>query len=103
MRASGTHGELRVGYQVAARLGPWSMEQAAQVPVAYEFRALVLHENSFWITQRPLDLVVALGTVEWTWRDVSFERDGRHIVVELCIRPEVLERAPAAVMKGRKR
>jgi hypothetical protein len=79
------------------------MEQAARLPIAYEFRAVVLRQNDYWITQGPVDLVLALGTVEWTWRSVTFERDAGEVVIGLCQRPEVLQRATAAVRKGQRR
>lgn len=93
MRASGTTGVLRVGYQVAADLGAWHMVLAPRLPLTYVFRATVLSEHDYWITQAPIDLAVQVGSAEWLWRDVQLQRTGDAIVVDLHERPIVSPRA----------
>lgn len=96
LRASGPAGTLRVGYQVAAELGAWDMELAAQrLPPTFIFHAAVRREHAYWITQEPLDLVLSLGSAEWLWRGVVVGRaPGGRIRIELTERPIVSERAP---------
>lgn len=93
MRASGTAGVLRVGYQVAADLGEWHMVLAPRLPLTYAFRASVLSEHDYWITQEPLDLVVQIGTAEWLWRGVEVRREGDTVTIDLHERPIVSVRA----------
>ena len=93
MRASGHSGELRVGYQRAAELGTWSIVLEPRLPRAYTFTATVQSEHGFWNTQRPLDLVLAVGQTEWAWRNVEPCRTGDTITIELHERPEVCERS----------
>ncbi len=69
MRASGSGGELRYGYQRAAVLGPWVIESEDRV--GFVFRAELVEEHPVWLGHRPLDLILALGPVEWTWRGVE--------------------------------
>lgn len=99
MRATGNEGTLRVGYQVAAELGRWEMAQAPQVPRTFRFTAQVEREHAYWITQKPLDLVLSLGTAEWLWRDIVVERKGDRVEITLSERPIVSERAPVT-MRG---
>ena len=89
MRASGRVGALRVGYQLAATLGAWDIEQASEIPRAFVFRSSILSEHAHWITQQPLDLVLAIGTVEWLWRDIALERSGDDVSVALTEVPIV--------------
>ena len=93
IRASGPTGVLRVGYQWAAQLGPWEMAAAAGKP-AFAFHARVQAESLFWMAERPLDLVLMLGQVEWVWRGVEPVREGATVRLTLTERPVVSERAP---------
>lgn len=94
MRASGTAGVLRVGYQVAADLGAWHIAIAPRLPLTYVFHATVLSEHDYWITQAPLDLAVQVGSAEWLWRDVHAARVDGAIRIDLHDRPIVSQRAP---------
>ena len=86
MRASGQGGEVRYGYQVAARTGPWVIARDER---GFAFTAPLLDADEVWIAQRPLDLVLALGQVEWVWRGVEpHVADGR-IELLLMRRPDV--------------
>ena len=89
MRASGKAGSLRVGYQIASRLGEWSITLAPVLPMTAMLRARIRDEHPYWSTQRPIDVVLVLGTVEWIWRGVTVSRDGDSIVVMLHERPIV--------------
>lgn len=89
MRASGPSGELRCGYQQAARLGAWTLELEARLPRAYTLRARVVSQQDFWITQRPIDIVLHVAQTEWIWRDVSLSQDGDAVVVHIGDKPIV--------------
>lgn len=93
LRARGTSGELRYGYQAAATLGDWVMESDG---TAYRFRAVLLDGDDVWLARRPLALVVALGQVEWAWQDVEPSVDGGIVTVALARRPDVSGAVPGA-------
>lgn len=100
MRARGDCGALRVCYQRAAVLGAWTLEQERRLPASYLFRAQIVTAHDFWITQRPIDLVLAVGTTEWLWRDVALivaEGEARITVTE---RPIVSERPMPEAVRG---
>lgn len=95
MRASGQHGELRVGYQQAAVLGAWEITPSpAPGPPAPTFalRAQITHENQYWITQAPFSLALSLGPSEWVWHNVALRRDGTELQVDLHGSPQVVRR-----------
>lgn len=96
MRASGQHGELRVGYQQAAVLAGWEITPSpapGPPPLTYTLRARVTHENSYWITQRPYSLALSLGPTEWVWHGVDVRRDDDGLlVVDLRGAPQVVKR-----------
>ena len=86
MRATGSGGVLRYGYQRAARLGPWVI---ASDGAAFRFTAPLVDVDAYWLAQRPLHLVLALGQVEWIWEDVAPTVDGGTVTVLLTRRPDV--------------
>lgn len=88
MRASGSSGELRHGYQVAARTGPWVIARDEDER-HFTFSARMLATDPVWLVQRPLDLVIVLGPLEWTWRNVAPTIDDDRLIVELTRRPDV--------------
>lgn len=87
MRASGQSGELRYGYQVAARTGIWTIESGDR---GFMFTAPIVDADDVWMSMRPLDLVLALGQVEWIWRDVAPTISGALAHVTLTRRPDVV-------------
>lgn len=93
VHVSGRSGELRVGYQRAALLGEWTITPSSNRPNTFTFHTDAVEENPHWYRQSPLDLVLALGTTEWVWRNVSILRDGPDMYVELTERPAVSQRA----------
>lgn len=96
MRASGMSGELRTGYQCAARLGAWSLDLIPRLPRAFAFRAVVLEAHDYWVRQVPLDLVLAVGRTEWIWREAvpTPPTAGGALTLELRERPIVADRMP---------
>lgn len=94
LRASGEAGELRVGYQVAARLGDWEVLADAAGPRI--LRAVVVSEHKAWVGHRPLDLVLMLGRTLWVWRGLRPVVCNGMVEVELSERPEVTEHAQLA-------
>ena len=93
MRASGVGGELRHGYQQAARLGPWTIKRDG---ATWLLSAGVVAEHAIWMARRPLNLVLALGGVEWIWREVEPAAEDGRIVVRLDRRPDVVGSVAAA-------
>lgn len=102
MRVTGNAGELRVGYQVAAQLGPWEITPSGLS--SYRFTATVLHEHAYWFTKRPLDLVLGLGGTEWAWRGVApmpvasppGAEASRLLSIDLTTRPAITPRVMTA-------
>ena len=97
MRASGSSGVLRVGYQWAADLGPWELVPDPATRKAYVLRARITSLNSYWLDREPLDLVLTVSNVEWLWRGVTLARgpDGRDVSIVLREMPIVSERVSA--------
>jgi hypothetical protein len=74
--AEGIGGELRYSYQWAAQLGVWTLEQS---PGGWVIQAQIVRRNSYWLEQRPLSLVLYIGNLRWTWRDVELTGDTIHV------------------------
>lgn len=83
LRMRGISGELRKGYQVAAQLGPWSMDggrvEAATVVV-----------DKFWIdSPGGWALSLRLGKKSWVWRQVDVLDVGPPMVLRVAGSPTV--------------
>lgn len=89
LRASGTAGEIRVGYQVAAHLGQWSLTLLQRVPRTFQLRARITSTHDYWSRQQPQDLVLWLGLTAWRWNSVAMTLTGDSVVVDLIDRPMV--------------
>jgi hypothetical protein len=89
LRARGDTGEVRSGYQTAARLGDWDLSFVQRVPRAYRLRAQVLEWHPYWRTVEPHTLMLVLGRTAWVWRGVVLTQGEDFIEVELSARPEV--------------
>jgi hypothetical protein len=87
MRASGLSGELRYGYQIAARLGAWEI---AEKQGTFRLRGRVASVDPVWITRRPIALVVALGPVEWKWSGVDPVIGNGVVEIALVGRPDAV-------------
>lgn len=93
--AAGTRGTLRVGYQVAATLGPWRLTLAARLPAAYRLEAAVDRTHGFWITQGPFEVALAIGPDTWAWANVRVDVESRQAVALLVGMPVVARGAAA--------
>lgn len=67
LAATGTSGELRHGYHVAARFGTWTLtvergSASAIVSVS------ALEPDGFWFDQYPQSLKLQIGARLWVWR-----------------------------------
>jgi hypothetical protein len=67
LQVTGLRGELRVGYQVAAELGPWRLALAPQLPRRYTVRAAIVAVSAYWLHQQPLTLALEVGPDVWSW------------------------------------
>lgn len=83
MRMAGAAGELRAGYQVAARLGKWTMD-------ADRVEAAVEETNDFFL-DLPGDkaLWLRMGARYWVWPVVDVVDAGRPLVVRVLGSPQV--------------
>lgn len=67
----GQQGRLKVGYQTAADLGPYSLLPVA--PGEWRVEATVKTADAYWMSRGPLTLELSVGAQRWSWRDVSAE------------------------------
>lgn len=88
MKVSGTRGRLLHGYQQAATIDRWSLVAPERPDQPATVKARLEAVDEFWFDRRPLDLVLSVADVEWTWRGVTVVRDGRVLQVEVVGRPE---------------
>jgi hypothetical protein len=66
LNQSGRGGELRCGYQVAARLGAWTLNHDGRVEAA------VADLDTFWLESSPqVSLWLRVGRRHWVWRTVE--------------------------------
>lgn len=66
LKASGTVGEVRKGYQLVARLSRWTLESDTQ-----RVDGTADEIKEFWIDQGGLSLHLTLGNRQWVWRDIE--------------------------------
>lgn len=92
MTVTGVRAELRHHHEVAARLGRWSVSIA---PVMGDrvgnVSAVVVEQNTFWTTQRPLSLWAEMGPgVWWVWSVERVVVGGDALVARVTGVPEVV-------------
>ena len=94
MKATGHTGELRFKYQVAVRLGAWTVEPVVGTS-GHRFRlsAEVVEDRDPWTQRRPLDLYLAFGGSMWVWHKVDPDDIGSVIDLELHGTPTILQRS----------
>lgn len=80
----GRNGELKLGYQAAALLGPWQMNED-------RVDAEVRDRNDAWLgTGGPFALALQLGRKMWVWREVQvYEVSAERLSCRVNGRPEV--------------
>lgn len=73
MQASGYGGELLVRWKSAARLGAWNIRALPGDPMErHRVEARIESADSYWISQNPDTLVLEMGAMTWTWREIEF-------------------------------
>lgn len=60
----GLVGEVRYGYQLAAQLGSWRLEDN-------RLEATTSYQNDMWLNHGALTLKLGIGAKVWVWRDVE--------------------------------
>jgi len=77
----GNTGELRAGYQCAAKLGPWTARKNSAGYFVVEGEALEV--DSYWIAHRPLELRLFMGKspARWTWTNVDVQSNGNKLLL----------------------
>ena len=88
VRVTGHAGQVRVGYQVAAQLGTWSLELLPEVPRRYRLVAAVSAVSDYWWSQAPLAVHLWVGAEEWVWCPVTAAMDGASLAVSLAGSPQ---------------
>ena len=78
VRFTGVSGELRVGYQKAARLKSWSLQDKI-----VEAKLDPQSVNWFWLNRRPLDLYLDIGRHRWKWKGVDLISEREHAKIIL--------------------
>ena len=97
LRVSGLRGQLRVGYQVAAELGPWRLALAPQLPRTYTVDAIVDQISAYWIAERPLVLALEVGRDMWVWAHVDPSIGGDTVTAVVCGAPTVVRGAASRI------
>ena len=74
----GKSGEIRYGYQTAAKLGRWSMKWNGN---AYVLNAKPETVNAFWLNRTPLSLRLKVGRDEWRYSGVELYNKGESLTL----------------------
>ena len=77
----GKSGELRVGYQVAARLGKWSARREKGGPFIMDAEAV--ETNAYWLKKWPVVAHLMVGKRRWTFDAESLSNSGGRIQAQL--------------------
>ena len=94
MQATGHTGECRYRYQVAMRLGSWTVKPVVGMSGhRYSISAVVASTIDPWVSRRPLDLYLSFGTSTWVWHDVDPDAVGKRIELELPHPPSIIQRS----------
>lgn len=96
MDVSGWSGELRVGYQVAARLGAWALAITRAPALRATLRAEVLAADAYWVRSPAFGVALAIGSSEWRWADavVTIDLTAATATAVLLGRPAMTAWAP---------
>jgi hypothetical protein len=79
---SGRGGDVRVGYQVVAKLGTWTLRDGLLTADGSEI-------DAYWITQDGTKtLRVPVGNSTWSWRGVDASASGTTLLVRVTGSPE---------------
>lgn len=71
----GRGGAVRVGYQVAATLGAYTLSPSG--PGEWQVEASVASADAFWLSQPAAQtLELAVGQQRWVWRGVALAVEG---------------------------
>jgi len=63
LAVKGREGAVKLGYQTAVSLGPWSLTK--REAEGYELSASILGMDAFRVSQRPLTFVVTVQSGSW--------------------------------------
>jgi hypothetical protein len=94
MRAAGRCGQLRYRYQVAIRLGSWTLKPVIGTSGhRFHLSAVVVERIEPWTSYRPLDLYLTFGASEWIWHTVHLDPVGSVTDLELQGTPTIMQRS----------
>lgn len=78
----GLQGQLKYGYQQAARLGPWLF-------VDGRVEAAIFEKHPLWFDLRPLGLWLDVGRKYWVWRETEILSVDGMLTCRVSGNPEV--------------
>ncbi len=81
IRIAGLEGEIKCGYQIAAKLGKWEFVQPM-------LEAKPIDVSDFWLSQKPLHLYLKIGKKTWRWHDVELIENGAIVRVKVKGNPK---------------
>lgn len=88
---TGERGKLKVGYQIAASIGSWSVvrQQETLGATTVTVTAIITNVNGFYSQQRPLTIGLWMGSVWWVWRhiEIDYIAQGTTITAQLMGEP----------------
>jgi hypothetical protein len=81
LTATGVSGELRHGYQVAARFGAWTLTLAERTAKTMLVTVKNEERDAYWGNEWPQSLRLQVGSRLWVWPDVERIDDTHYRVV----------------------
>jgi len=83
LKMAGQSGQIRYGFYEAAAIGPWQLD--AESDGRATIRARVVVANAYYLTQRPLCLVLSRANITWQWRDVAPSISGHTMSLSVAL------------------
>ncbi len=77
LEVRGAAGELRVGYQTAARFGAWTLKASGLDAIV---TVTDLQPDAYWFPQQPDLIRLEIGPRAWVWRDAEQLSDTQYRV-----------------------
>jgi hypothetical protein len=90
MRLSGVGGSLTAGARLAATLGKWRAVVDKHWP-PFEITAHVERRDDFWLSQRPLSVVLIQGRAKMSWKSSEVSVSDGLVTIGVQGRPVMLE------------
>ena len=88
---SGFSGRVRYGYKVAADVGAWRLKLAPRLPRCYDLTAELTEPPGYWLTKRPLTLMLDVAGASWEWHGVDLAVNGTTVTASGLGVPSIVQ------------